>query len=241
VATQNRHLFTDIRLVLQDARLRPVYTIAATTGGVASESMPFPPEGATVPPFHHRLRQAPVSSIVSVAGRQGGESRQFEIGTDVVLLGDRQTLAWREEGEAPDQGTTVTIRYIPFAAEQPRTPTDRSRVLDLRTAQGRENLAQAVVMRLLTPRGELAELAHPEYGSRLTELIGRRNTEITRNLARLFILESLQLEPRIEEVVEVTVEPDRFVRDLVRIRLRVRPIGETDILTIGPFTLELAP
>lgn len=241
MATPDRHLLTDIRLVLRDARLRPVYTIAATAGGIASESVSFPPDGATAPPYQHRLRQAPVSSMVSVTGLLGGANHQFQIGTDVVLLGDKQTLAWLEAGGAPDQGTTVTIRYIPVAAEQPRALTDRSRVLDLRTIQGRQNLAQAVVMRLLTPRGELAELAHPEYGSRFTELIGRRNTETTRNLARLFILESLQLEPRIEEVVEVTVEPDRFVRELVRITLRVRPIGETDVLTIGPFSLELAP
>ena len=50
-------------------------------------------------------------------------------------------------------------------------------LLDYSTLDGRDNLAQAIVMRLLTPRGELAELGHPEYGSRLNELLGAPNTE----------------------------------------------------------------
>ena len=54
-------------------------------------------------------------------------------------------------------------------------------------------------MRLLTPRGELAELGHPEYGSRLHELIGSPNSETRRSLAKLFVLESLAQEPRIDE------------------------------------------
>src|SRR5947209_14155752 len=54
--------------------------------------------------------------------------------------------------------------------------------LDLQVVSGTDNLAQAVLMRLLTPRGELAALGHPEYGSRLHELVGRQNTATTRNL-----------------------------------------------------------
>jgi phage baseplate assembly protein W len=122
--------------------------------------------------------------------------------------------------------------------------TERRRVagrplIDVGVASGTENLAQAIIMRLLTPRGELSELAHPEYGSRLHELIGRPNTETTRNLVKLFILESLQAEPRIEEVLEATVEPAPGRRDTVGVLLRVKPVGEIPVLTIGPFTLEL--
>jgi phage baseplate assembly protein W len=97
-----------------------------------------------------------------------------------------------------------------------------------------------VILRLLTPRGELESLAHPDYGSRLHELIGRQNTETTRHLVKLHILESLAAEPRIEEIVDVTVEPAPRTRDLVVVLLRVKPIGQTAVVTIGPFTLELA-
>jgi phage baseplate assembly protein W len=125
------------------------------------------------------------------------------------------------------------------ATERRPVPPRRERLLDLGVVSGGENLGQAIIMRLLTPRGELSELAHPEYGSRLHELIGRQNTETTRNLIKLFILESLQAEPRVEEVLEVAVEPVPDKPDSVSVLLRVKPVGTTSTLTIGPFTLEL--
>jgi phage baseplate assembly protein W len=112
-------------------------------------------------------------------------------------------------------------------------------VLDMSVVSGERNLGQAIIMRLLTPRGELSELAHPEYGSRLHELIGRQNTETTRNLIKLFILDSLQGEPRIENVSELTVEPTPGRRDALSVLLRVEPVGALPAITIGPFTLEL--
>jgi phage baseplate assembly protein W len=128
------------------------------------------------------------------------------------------------------------------ATERRRVATEQRalEIVDLSLVAGRDNLGQAVIVRLLTPRGELESLAHPDYGSRLHELIGRQNTETTRNLAKLHILESLAAEPRIEEVLEVTVEPAPRTRDLVTVLVRVRPVGETGVVTIGPFALELA-
>jgi len=110
---------------------------------------------------------------------------------------------------------------------------------DMGIVRGRDNLAQAIIIRLLTPRGELAALGHPEYGSRLPELIGRQDTETTRNLVKLYILESLQMEPRIEKVLQVTVEADPGTRHRVNVSLEVQPVGPTGVVTIGPFTLEL--
>ena len=81
------------------------------------------------------------------------------------------------------------------------------RAWDFEPRAGLENLAQAVMLRLLTPRGELAALGHPEYGSRVHELIGRENTSTQRNLLKLFILEALQNEPRVAKVVELKVGP----------------------------------
>ena len=119
-----------------------------------------------------------------------------------------------------------------------RVPTRPGLLVDMGVVSGRQNLAQAVIMRLLTPRGELSALGHPEYGSRLHELIGEQNTETNRNLMKLHILESLQAEPRIEEPVEITVEPDEVNRSRVNVLLRLKPLGETGTVTIGPFTLE---
>jgi phage baseplate assembly protein W len=122
-----------------------------------------------------------------------------------------------------------------------RVPTRPVLLSDLGVVAGRDNLAQAIMMRLLTPRGELTALGHPEYGSRLHELVGRQNTDTTRNLVRLYILESLQSEPRVAEVVALSVEPDQGRRDRVNVLLHVTPIGDTGPVTIGPFTLELGP
>lgn len=145
------------------------------------------------------------------------------------------------------------LRPVYTAAErETRAPARPTRTLDLATIAGRDNLAQAIIMRLLTPRGELAPLGHPEYGSRLHELVGRENTETTRNLVKLFTLEALQHEPRIEPAIDVTVRPaeinppaaGRGARNVllasrVDVTIVVRPIAETGTLTIGPFTLEL--
>jgi phage baseplate assembly protein W len=130
-----------------------------------------------------------------------------------------------------------------IATERRRVATEQRtlELTDFRTIEGRDNLGQAVIVRLLTPRGELTPLAHPDYGSRLHELIGPQNTETARNLVKLHILESLAAEPRIDEVVELSVTPAPRTRDRVNVLLRVLPVGETAVVTIGPFTLELAP
>jgi phage baseplate assembly protein W len=111
---------------------------------------------------------------------------------------------------------------------------------DFLPRDGLENLAQAVILRLLTPRGELAALGHPAYGSRVHELIGRENTTTQRNLLKLFILEALKFEPRIDKVAELAVTPSPGTRSTVDVLLRVKPAGTATLVTIGPFTIELA-
>lgn len=101
------------------------------------------------------------------------------------------------------------------------------------------NLAQAIILRLLTPKGELAALAHPDYGSRLPELIGRQRTETTRNLAKLYIIESLKQERRIAEIVKVDVEDQPGDRFRINIFIQVKPVNDSNIIDLGPFTLDL--
>ncbi len=70
---------------------------------------------------------------------------------------------------------------------------------DLDVVAGRENIAQALLLRLLTPLGALAPLGHAAYGSRLHELIGERKTPALRNLCRTYVLEAVAREPRVED------------------------------------------
>lgn len=133
--------------------------------------------------------------------------------------------------------TDIRLRRL-HRAFRPMYTVDGDR-RDLALVSGRENLGQAIMIRLLTPRGELADLAHPDFGSRLHELIGRANTDTVRDLAKLYVLESLQAEPRVGEIVEVTVTPVTGQPDRFDILVRVRPVGETTVVAVGPFTLEL--
>lgn len=99
---------------------------------------------------------------------------------------------------------------------------------DLRLTRGRANLAQAILNRLFTRRGELAGLGHPEYGSRLYQLIGEPNTRRTHALADLYIRESLAEEERIAEIVDITIAPPSLradLRNVLELRITVRPIA----------------
>ena len=105
---------------------------------------------------------------------------------------------------------------------------------DVRTVSGRENLAQAVVNRLLTRRGELARLGHPQYGSRLHLLVGEPQNARTRGLAEIYIRESLAQEPRIQAVTRVAFAPPSrgLDRDTLYVSITVRPAGGGGDLTL---------
>jgi phage baseplate assembly protein W len=103
-------------------------------------------------------------------------------------------------------------------------PPDRfPHVRDLAVAAREAAADQLLVNRLKTQQGELASLGHPQYGSRHHELLGEPNTERTRALIKMHVLEALSHEPRIERVLrcEVTAAHDP-PRDVVRIDLLVR-------------------
>lgn len=104
-------------------------------------------------------------------------------------------------------------------------------------------ISQAIANRLKTRKGELAPLGHPDYGSRHHELIGEPNVERTRNLIKLYVLQSLKREPRITKVLAADVRAQHTPpRDIVRIEITVRLVDEpTPLNLVVPFALEAAP
>lgn len=106
---------------------------------------------------------------------------------------------------------------------------------DLGTVVGVDNLTQAIVNRLHTRQGELANLGHPDYGSRLYQLVGELNNNRTRALAELYIRECLAQESRIQEVVEVIFQaPERGMnRNVLKVTLSVKPVDKETLLTFG--------
>lgn len=111
---------------------------------------------------------------------------------------------------------------------------------DLTIAEGLDAIDQMLINRLKTQKGELAALGHPEYGSRHHELIGEPNVERTRNLVKLYILEALSHEPRLEKILDCQVTKDPSERTTIRVNITAKIIGEnTPRNLVVPFCLEL--
>jgi len=114
------------------------------------------------------------------------------LGKDLRLLGDLRHQAGRGRGSDLETVTADTGQA------------------DLAVLAGADNIAQALLLRMLTSNGELAGLGHPDYGSRLYELIGELNTVTTRNRAKVYALQALAGEPRVAQVISLDVTaPDR--------------------------------
>ena len=111
--------------------------------------------------------------------------------------------------------------------------------IDLETVVADDNLKKALLLRFMTRRGELEPLGHPTYGSRLFDLLGERNTLANRNRAKLYVLEALAMEPRVAEVLRVTVETNRAEPTQIDISVSLRPIyADTVLNLVFPFFLE---
>lgn len=107
------------------------------------------------------------------------------------------------------------------------TKSARGQLNDLSLAEGVSNGVQAVIHRIKTVKGELDDLGHPEYGSRHHELIGQPNTENNRNLVKLYIIQALGYETRIEKIHRADIVFDRQrAPDRVDISLTFSFIGE---------------
>jgi phage baseplate assembly protein W len=154
---------------------------------------------------------------------------------DAEWLGHDLALGFsaNEEGvTVAGPATHVDLRTVQHGRVFPRA-------VDLATVSGRSNLVQSLIVRLETERGELAALGHPNYGSRHHQLIGEPNTESNRNLVKLYVLECLKQEPRIETVEQIDVKPGagRENRDKVVVTAALRVRGEPDVLNlVVPFS-----
>lgn len=118
-------------------------------------------------------------------------------------------------------------------------PRPGSNAKDLETLAEVDNLQQALLLRFLTQMGELTDLGHPDYGSRLYLLIGELNNEANRNRAKLYVLESLNAEPRVQEVISVSVTQSPKDRTQMDISVKLRTITTGTVLNlVFPFFLQ---
>ena len=94
----------------------------------------------------------------------------------------------------------------------------------LDSISGISNLEQALTMRLLVDQGDLGGLAHPRYGSRVTALIGETLDRANLELMRRYVKQALLSEPRVIEVLSVSVTPRADTVGVVDVQARIRAI-----------------
>ena len=92
------------------------------------------------------------------------------------------------------------------------------------------NLTQAIINRLKTQIGEI--ILHPEYGSRLYELIGTAPDDLSLPTARMHVREALLQEPRIEEIISITPSWVNTTRNAMDIGIIVKPIEDLAVLNL---------
>ncbi len=114
--------------------------LTSTTQGVAAETHPFPPPGATAPPYRHTLQQPPVATVISVYGSRDGQPVLFRQGADYQLLEDQPILEWQEGAQLPDLGTLLQVNYYPQSSQPVLT--------DLLTGSVLRTLAESVALEI---------------------------------------------------------------------------------------------
>lgn len=151
-------------------------------------------------------------------------------GTDLRLLENLERQVGRERG----------ADLLTRPSESPINELISSRrPLDLVTLEADKNLQQALLLRFLTPIGEMAQLGHPNYGSRLYTLIGELNNDINRNRAKVYVLQALGAEPRVKEIRSVVVTSSPRDRTRIDIDIVLIPIdSDTPLNLVFPFFLE---
>lgn len=145
-------------------------------------------------------------------------------GTDLFVL----------SGFAASDADAFDLQTEPRPPTGLRLPEGKGEVFDFTRVDGRELIAQAMVLRLVTPQGALSELGHAGYGSRLHELIGRNKTDSLRALCRTFVLEAVAQEPRVEDkAVALEFDPQREQADNFIFVLAVKPVAGGDPVTLN--------
>jgi len=150
-------------------------------------------------------------------------NNQARFGTDIRLL---HNLDRQKSSRDPGHDLAIMTRGL-------------TGQIDLETLNGVENLTQALLLRFLTPVGELTQLGHSTYGSRLFELIGELNSEANRNRAKMYVLQALEAEPRVKKVRSVRVTQNRARREQIDIEVSLIAVdGDAPLNLVFPFFLD---
>jgi phage baseplate assembly protein W len=138
--------------------------------------------------------------------------------------------------EKPVLGKDLRLAYADVGADLKVSPSG-----DLELVDDEYNLGQAIVHRMRTRPGELIDIGHSSYGSRLYDLVGLPNTETTREKVRAVVIEALNREPRVKKIVKVSVTQSAGRTDAVEVDVSIIATGtEVPLNIVFPFYLEAA-
>jgi phage baseplate assembly protein W len=101
---------------------------------------------------------------------------------------------------------------------------------DIALTQSTDNISQALTLRILVRRGELARLGWPDFGSRVHELIGEPNNLRTRTRLMAFARNAIERDPRVVEITSIKADPTE--RSLVRLEMDIQLISEPSPLNL---------
>jgi len=153
----------------------------------------------------------------------------FDNGTDATVKFTGQAIYIPSEGDDTDVQLISNVdTYLnmlggedfELAEDGDMTEDDFG---DIGTKIGLENIKQAIKHRLMSERGSLPH--HPEYGTRLHELIGKAQMPYINKLMELDIEEALSYEDRISSYTVNAVEV-QGTSILVDLTLEINKVGE---------------
>lgn len=135
---------------------------------------------------------------------------------------------------AGDSGSTIAGPFSRIDLQAVLNTSVSPRTLDVGRQTGLANLVQSLIVRLMTERGELAALGHPEYGSRHHQLIGEPNTVSNRNLVKLYMIECIKQEPRVASILRIDVQQGNgpVNREKVDVQMTLQVKGVPDPLSL---------
>jgi phage baseplate assembly protein W len=103
---------------------------------------------------------------------------------------------------------------------------------DLALAEGNANIVQALTMRLLVRKGELAALGWPNYGSRLHEMLGEPNNRRTHTILMAHARTAIEQDARVVQVTGMRAYILQGERDVVRLEMEIQLITENNPLNL---------
>ena len=101
---------------------------------------------------------------------------------------------------------------------------------DLELSKGKGNIGQAIQNRLMTDDDQYTQF-YIQYGGRLYEHLGDLNHPTIHEYIRIEIEHILEQEPRIQEIMECTV--NKTSNREVECNLKIKPVGSDEVIPLN--------